>query len=48
MKFLLAYVNMPDVEHYLDREFETIVTLMAYVNQQYEGWTSYSITVMTQ
>lgn len=48
MKFLLAYVNMPDTEHYLDKEFKTMVELMAYVNQQYKGWTSYSINVMAK
>lgn len=45
-KFILAYVNMPDTEHNLDREFETIIKLMAFVNQEYPGHTSYGITVL--
>jgi hypothetical protein len=47
MNYNLAYVNMPDVEHYLDKSFPSMQALEAFIANEpsYKGWTSYGVTV---
>lgn len=48
MKYVLAYVNMPDLEHHLDKSFPSMQALETFIANEpyYKGWTSYGVTVL--
>jgi hypothetical protein len=47
-KYLLSYVNLPNgVDVIIEIEYDTIIKLMAFVNQEYPTYTSYQILVIS-
>lgn len=46
MRYILAYVNMPDETVNLDMTFVNMFTLQGYVLENYRSWTSMSVTVL--
>lgn len=45
MKFFLSYVNERTGTDMCEKEFETMIQLMAWVNEKRPDWTSYQIIV---
>jgi hypothetical protein len=46
MRFILAYVNLPNNVLEFNIEFQSIAQLMAHVQKDYPNFTSYSVTVL--
>ncbi len=47
-QYTLSYVNLPETEVHLDMQFDTIIKLIAFVNDNFPKRTSYQIIVTTK